>query len=87
MVGTDKRITKMRRNPRDWRIEDLQSIADFLGIEYRTNSGSHVVFRYVYRNHVTIPAKRPIKSIYIKQFLELVDSILEEKSDESNSKE
>ena len=87
MTGTDKRITKMRANPRDWRIEDLQSIADCLEIGYRTSGGSHVVFRHAHRGHVTIPARRPIKPIYIKQFLELVDGIREEEDDENSSEE
>ncbi len=28
MARADKRLRKMRENPRDWRIEELQSVAD-----------------------------------------------------------
>jgi hypothetical protein len=36
----------MRRNPRDWRIEDLKSLADRYGIPWDHEGTSHVVFRH-----------------------------------------
>jgi len=36
----------MRRNPRDWRIEDLKVIARSLGIDHDQHGTSHVVFRH-----------------------------------------
>jgi hypothetical protein len=85
MADLNKRIAKMRGNPRDWRIEDLKVIADSLGIEYRSSGGSHVVFRYACCNHITVPAKRPIKPIYITKFLELVDGVMEGKANENGA--
>ena len=87
MTNVDKRLEKMRANPKDWRIEDLQAIADSLEIEYKSTGGSHVVFRCAQCCHVTVPAKRPIKPIYIKQFLALVERLKERREDESNSTE
>ena len=75
MAKEEKRLEKMRANPKDWRIEDLQVIADSLGIEYKGTGGSHVVFRCVQYCHLTVPAKRPIKPVYIKQFLALVERV------------
>ena len=87
MTSTDKRLKKMQVNPKDWRIEDLQAIADSLGIEYRSTGGSHVVFRCAQCRHVTIPAKRPIKPVYIKQFLALVERAKEQQENERDSAE
>ena len=87
MVTLQKRLDKMRNNPRDWRIEDLQAIARVLGIEYRSSGGSHVVFRSSCGIHLTIPARRPIKPIYIGQFLELIDGMKEGDGDETDSEE
>jgi len=79
-VPAGKTLTKMRQNPSGWRIEDLMTIAAETGIEWRrpNRGGSHVIFsaRRVMKI-VSVPAKRPIKSEYIKQFLELVDAAKE----------
>ena len=72
MSRADKRLQKMRQNPRDWRIEEIQSIADSLGIEWRHDGGSHVIFRSPSGEHLSMPAHRPIKPIYISKFLVLV---------------
>ena len=87
MTTIDKRLKKMQANPKDWRIEDLQAIADSLGIEYRSTGGSHVVFRCVQYCYVTVPAKRPIKPVYIKQFIELVERVKERQENESDAAE
>ena len=71
MSRADKRLQKMRQNPRDWRIDAIQSIADSLGIEWQHDGGSHVIFRSPYGEHLSIPARRPIKPIYITKFLAL----------------
>ena len=66
----------MRNNPRDWRIESLESIAKKLHIQIRKSGGSHVVFMHEDSSLVvTIPAKRPIKAVYINQFLALINDI------------
>jgi hypothetical protein len=37
MTKADKIIARMRNNPRDWRIEDLEALAHRHGIDYRRN--------------------------------------------------
>lgn len=73
MSKFDKLIIKMRNNLRDWRIEDLQAVAERLGIEYRQPGTSHVTFRFPNGSKVTVPAHKPIKPVYVKQFLDLLD--------------
>jgi predicted RNA binding protein YcfA (HicA-like mRNA interferase family) len=79
MGKPDKLLAKMRANPRDWRMESLESletVAKRHGIEVRKTSGSHFVFLHPDSElAVTIPFKRPIKPIYITQFLALLDDI------------
>ena len=51
------------------------------------HGGSHVIFSASgVREIISVPAKRPIKPVYIRQFLALIDSALEVKQDESKSK-
>ncbi len=76
MSKHDKIVAKMRGNPRDWRMESLEVVAKNMGMKVRKSGGSHVVF--LHRESelvVTVPAKRPIKPIYITKFLALVDDI------------
>lgn len=43
MGKQDKIVTSMRSNPRDWRIEQVESVAAHAGLKVRKNGGSHVV--------------------------------------------
>lgn len=74
----DKLIAKMRNNPRDWRIEDIKTIASRLHLLVRTEGGSHHVFSHPsVKDAVSILAHKPIKPVYIRRFLELIDKIKE----------
>jgi hypothetical protein len=75
MSKIDKLLEKMRNNPRDWGIETLQAIAERYGIIYRQPGTSHVTFRAANGQKVTVPAHKPIKPVYIKQFIALIEDI------------
>ena len=49
-------IARMRNNPRDWRIEDLEALADRHGIDYRQPGTSHVTFSYPGLSPLSVPA-------------------------------
>jgi hypothetical protein len=77
MVAGGKTLQKMRRNPVGWRIEELQAVAEENCVEWRRpgRGGSHVIFSATgVRDIVSVPAKRPIKPVYIKQFVALIDA-------------
>jgi hypothetical protein len=78
MTTADKTLERMRNNPRDWRIGDLVSVAERYGIEVRNNGGSHHVFsaRGIAEN-LCVPAHRPIKPVYVKKLIAMVDAIRE----------
>jgi len=67
----------MRKHLPGWRIEDLQAVAAISAVEWRRPSrgGSHVIFSVPgVREIVSVPSKRPIKPVYVRQFLILVDA-------------
>ena len=67
----------MRKNPLGWRIEELQRLAEVSFVEWRRpgRGGSHVIFSAPgVREIVSVPSKRPIKPVYIKQFVALIDA-------------
>ena len=68
----------MRNHPRDWRIDDLITVARQFEIECRSHGGSHHVFSHPgIEADLSVPARRPIKPIYIRQFLLLLDAVKE----------
>jgi hypothetical protein len=78
MTVADKTLDRMRNNPRDWRIDDLLTVAERYGIEVRNSGGSHHVFsaRGI-PDSLCVSAHRPVKPVYIKRFLLLTDTIKE----------
>lgn len=81
-MGTaEKKLDKMHNNPKGWHINDLLSLADPHGIEVRTTGGSHYVFSHkLCPENLSVPANRPIKPAYIKQFTKMIGVIQEDKS-------
>ncbi len=75
MARAEKHLDKMRRNPRDWRIEQLHTIAEAYGVAWVHGGGSHCTFRTPKGEKLTVPAKRPIKPVYIRHFIDLIDTI------------
>jgi len=73
-----KLLSAMRQNPNDWVMAKLLTVARQYGMEVRSTGGSHHVFSHPTVNDpLSVPAHRPIKAIYIKRFVALIDQIQE----------
>jgi len=68
-----KLLAAMRRTQLDWQISDLQSVARHHSLDWRHQKGSHCVFVQDDGRTLSVPAHRPIKPIYIRKFIELID--------------
>lgn len=78
MNTREKMLSRMRNNPQDWRIDDIKTVADQVGIEWRNEGGSHHVFSFPgIDEDVCIPAHRPIKPVYVRRFVLLVEKVKE----------
>jgi hypothetical protein len=77
MGKADKLLERMRANPQgDWSISDIQTVCMRLGWNCLPPSGggSHWKIAAPGMEHIlTIPAKRPIKPVYIRKFVALID--------------
>jgi len=73
----EKLLDRMRRNPADWRIEDVKALCDSFGIDLdRRPNGSHYGISDPSQSlHVTVPFARPIKRVYIRQLVRFVDGV------------
>jgi hypothetical protein len=73
-----KLLNTMRQNPGDWTMPKLLTVARQHGVEVRSTGGSHHVFSHTsVRDPLSVPAHRPIKAVYIKRFVALIDQIQE----------
>lgn len=78
MSSADKKLDRMRNNPAGWHISDVLALADRYGIEARTTGGSHYVLSHAAcPENLSIPAHRPIKPVYIKLFVMMVNTVRE----------
>ncbi len=76
MTRADKTLEAMRANPRDWRIASLESVAHAHGANVRKPGGSHVVFEHLALDEaLTVPARRPIKPVYVRRFVRWIDTL------------
>lgn len=74
MSNADRILVKMRQNPRDWRIDDLFTVASSFAVEWRQNGTSQVTFRHPSGSKLTVPARRPIKPLYVKKFVRFIET-------------
>jgi len=66
VAKADKLLAQMRNNPRDWTIGDLKRLAARYGLAWRQPGTSHVTFSSDKGGHLTVPAHKPIKPIYVE---------------------
>lgn len=76
MSVLDKTLLKMANNPLGWKIADIELIARQFGINIRKSGGSHVTFSHPSLQLIlTVPAHKPVKPIYIKKFLKMLEDL------------
>ena len=78
MARGDKLLERMRANPRDWRIEDVQAVCAAFGIACTApRKGSHYKVKHESQAEMlTVPARRPIKPVYIADLVGFIDAVI-----------
>lgn len=77
MAKRDKLLERMRQNPRDWSVADVERLCSGFDIAWKApKRGSHYgVSDLTQEAILTVPADRPIKQVYIKKLVEFVDAV------------
>ncbi len=84
MTKREKRLQKIRQNPKNVRFNDLQAVLNDYGIKLIRSRGSHHTFSVKIDDEVhtlVIPYRRPIRIVYIRQALQLIDLMIELEQD------
>ena len=76
-MNAAKLLERMRDNPRDWRIDDIQRLCAGYAIACTPpRKGSHYkVSHEALPMILTIPAHRPIKPVYVRDLVRFVDAV------------
>jgi len=74
MTTAQKLLKAMANNPRDWQIDQVHTVAKASGLTVHCPGGSHHVVRNVAGAKISIPAHRPIKEVYIKKLVRLIQT-------------
>ncbi|MFN3388991.1 MAG: type II toxin-antitoxin system HicA family toxin [Allosphingosinicella sp.] len=85
MARGEKLLERMRANPRDWRIEDVETLCRAFGLDLdRPSGGSHYgVSDPTQEHHVTVPFGRPVKPVYVRALVRYVDAVRAAREDQS----
>ena len=72
-------LSRMRRNPvADWTIGDVEAVCREHGLRCSPPSGGGSHYKVSHPSVpeiLTVPARRPIKPVYIRRLARLIDSI------------
>lgn len=76
MSKKDKLLQKIRNNPTNVKFETLQSLLIHFGFLERVprSGSSHHTFTYE-KYIITIPKRKPVKSIYVKKVLSILEDL------------
>ena len=76
MSKVEKLFKQMQNSPQDWRIEEIDTVARHFGFGRIEGKGSHTKFYHDKLPEIlSVPVKRPIKPIYVKQLLALIEKL------------
>ena len=82
MSKRKKLLERIRRNPRNVSFEDLITLLNYYGFDLIRSKGSHRSFKGLVGGQaflLTVPYKRPLQAIYVKQALSLVERVIAER--------
>ncbi len=74
MTRRQKLLEKLSSNPRNVRFEDVDKLLRWCGYESRHRGGSHYVYKKAGCRPLTIPYRRPLKSVYVKKALAAIEA-------------
>lgn len=90
MTKREKRLMQLRQNPKNVSFADLRTVLEDFGFELARSSGSHHSFNITIEGKprlFVVPYSRPVKTVYVREALRLIDLILAEEDEEDEEDE
>jgi len=87
MSKRKKRLERLRQNPNNVSLDGLRRVLEDYGFEYRQTVGSHYTFTYILEGETllfVVPFRRPVKPVYVKRAIKLIDQIIEEQGEDES---
>jgi hypothetical protein len=77
VVKGAKLLEKMKANPLDWQISDVATLCAAFSVECTApRGGSHYKIKHTGVVEIlTIPSRRPIKPVYIRDLVRFIESV------------
>ena len=75
MAKAERLLESMRANPKaDWTPDNIKTVARACGLAVRQRGTSHAVVTNARGRHLTVPMHKPIKPLYIRRLVELIEA-------------
>lgn len=92
MSKREKLRRKLRNNPKDATMQEVETLLSRFGFKLERISGSHHVFRFSddeQTQSISVPLHgRKVKTVYVRQVIELLDELFpEEISDDAEGED
>jgi predicted RNA binding protein YcfA (HicA-like mRNA interferase family) len=85
MSKRKKRLEQIRQNPKNVSLEALRRVLEDYGFTLERIEGSHHHFSYILNGQkklFTIPHKRPLNRVYVKESIKIIDKLIEAQGDQ-----
>ena len=68
-------LRRMKANPKaDWTASDVRTLARAHHVQVRQRGTSHAVLTNARGQHLTVPMHKPIKPVYIRHLVALIEA-------------
>lgn len=85
-----KRLERIRQNPNNVTLDALRRVLEDYGFQFKQTVGSHYTFSVMIGGQtklLVVPFRRPVKPVYVKKALKLIDQIIAELGEEKEDDE
>ena len=75
VTSAERLLRRMKANPGgDWTPSHVRTLARAYGVTVRQRATSHAVLTNARGRHLTIPMHKPIKPVYIRHLVALIEA-------------
>jgi predicted RNA binding protein YcfA (HicA-like mRNA interferase family) len=75
MSKAEKLLQQMKSNPKaDWTPNNIKTLCNAFNLTLRQRGTSHAVLTNAIGQHLTIPMHKPVKPLYIKCLIKLIEA-------------